>query len=269
MLARAMRHRPSSSGWRSISRTLRGNSGSSSRNSTPLCARLTSPGRGVPEPPPDQAGVRNGVMRRAERALREQPSPVGSSPATLWTWVVSIASANVSGGRMPASASRAWSCPNPAARSSAHCGTRRRHLQRPFRHGLAAHVAEIRRPSVRGRQSGGGALGENCPAGQHATTSARCRTPKLHAFHHRGLRRIFRGHTDWVCLCRARTPPSTARRAPAGWRRRAKARPQAGAVEAPTAPMAPRMPTAIGRSNPAPSLRTLAGARLMVTVLLG
>ena len=36
-----------------------------------------------------------------------------------------------------------------------------------------------------------------------------------------------------------------------------------------TAPIAPRMPMAIGRSKPAPSLRTLAGARLMVTRLLG
>jgi hypothetical protein len=33
--------------------------------------------------------------------------------------------------------------------------------------------------------------------------------------------------------------------------------------------MAPRIATAIGRSKPAPSLRTLAGARLIVTDLLG
>ena len=36
-----------------------------------------------------------------------------------------------------------------------------------------------------------------------------------------------------------------------------------------TMPIAPRMPSAIGRSNPAPSLRTLAGARLMVTDFVG
>ena len=35
---------PSSSGWRSVSRTSRWNSGSSSRKRTPLCARLISPG---------------------------------------------------------------------------------------------------------------------------------------------------------------------------------------------------------------------------------
>jgi hypothetical protein len=34
-------------------------------------------------------------------------------------------------------------------------------------------------------------------------------------------------------------------------------------------PIAPRIPMAMGRSNPTPSLRTLAGARLMVTAFLG
>ncbi len=36
---------PSSSGWRSTSRTFFRNSGSSSKKSTPLCAKETSPGR--------------------------------------------------------------------------------------------------------------------------------------------------------------------------------------------------------------------------------
>ena len=49
--ARAIVTRPSSSGWRSTSSTWRLNSSISSRNSTPWCARLTSPGRGC-EPPP-------------------------------------------------------------------------------------------------------------------------------------------------------------------------------------------------------------------------
>ena len=38
--------RPSSSGWRSASRLGRGNSDSSSRNSTPWCASVASPGAG-------------------------------------------------------------------------------------------------------------------------------------------------------------------------------------------------------------------------------
>ena len=72
---------PSSSGWRSTSSVSRANSGSSSRNSTPLCARLTSPGRGT-DPPPTMAveltlwcGLRKG------RCLIS-PVPPRSSPAT-------------------------------------------------------------------------------------------------------------------------------------------------------------------------------------------
>jgi hypothetical protein len=51
MVVRAMETLPSSSGWRITSNTVRGNSGSSSRNSTPLCASETSPGRGTMPPP--------------------------------------------------------------------------------------------------------------------------------------------------------------------------------------------------------------------------
>ena len=49
--ARAIATRPSSSGWRSASRTSRPNSGSSSRKRTPWSARVTSPGAS-PGPPP-------------------------------------------------------------------------------------------------------------------------------------------------------------------------------------------------------------------------
>ena len=48
---REMETLPSSSGWRSTSRTCFLNSGSSSRNRTPLWARETSPGLGVVPPP--------------------------------------------------------------------------------------------------------------------------------------------------------------------------------------------------------------------------
>jgi len=47
MAAREMVTRRSSSGWRITSSTLRGNSGSSSRKSTPLWESETSPGRGM------------------------------------------------------------------------------------------------------------------------------------------------------------------------------------------------------------------------------
>ena len=41
----------SSNGWRRDSRTLFSNSGNSSKKSTPLCARVTSPGFGFAPPP--------------------------------------------------------------------------------------------------------------------------------------------------------------------------------------------------------------------------
>ena len=103
----------SSNGWRSISSTLRANSGSSSRKSTPLCARLTSPGRGMPEPPPISPAS-DTVWCGARRGLCDnRPAPRGSRPATLWICVVSSASWNVSGGRMPANRFASIDLPEP------------------------------------------------------------------------------------------------------------------------------------------------------------
>ena len=70
--ARAMRTHPSSSGCRSTSSTCRLNSGISSRKSTPWCARLISPGRGMLTAA-DERDVRDRVMRRAKRPLAQQP----------------------------------------------------------------------------------------------------------------------------------------------------------------------------------------------------
>jgi hypothetical protein len=55
-LARLIVVRPVSVGWRSASSAGRGNSGHSSRNSTPRCAMLISPGR-ARLPPPISAGI--------------------------------------------------------------------------------------------------------------------------------------------------------------------------------------------------------------------
>ncbi len=72
-LARAMWTAPNSRGWRSVSSARRLNSGISSRNRTPRCARLSSPGRGW-LPPPMSAISRARVMRCAERARVHQPA---------------------------------------------------------------------------------------------------------------------------------------------------------------------------------------------------
>jgi len=62
-IARLIVTSPSSSGWRSTSRVRRLNSGNSSRNSTPLWARLISPGVGMLPPPtsPASLSVSNGA----------------------------------------------------------------------------------------------------------------------------------------------------------------------------------------------------------------
>ena len=117
---------PSSSGWRSASSAGRGNSGSSSRNSTPRCARLASPGRG-PGAAADDRGRRGPVVRRAKRRPRDRaPRPGGSSPATEWIRVTSSASSARAAAGSPAAAARASSCRCPAARRAAGCGRPRR-----------------------------------------------------------------------------------------------------------------------------------------------
>ena len=83
---------PSSSGWRNTSSVSRENSGSSSRNSTPLWARLTSPGRGWLPPPAMAVALTLWCGLRKGRC-RSSPVPPGTSPATEYTAVVSSDSA--------------------------------------------------------------------------------------------------------------------------------------------------------------------------------
>ena len=71
----------SSSGWRSTSSTLRPNSGSSSRNSTPLWASDTSPGMG--DCPPPISATCDAVWcgaRKGRRVMRCPDTP--ALPAT-------------------------------------------------------------------------------------------------------------------------------------------------------------------------------------------
>ena len=101
-LARLTEMEPSSMGSRRASRTLRLNSGSSSRNKTPLCARLASPGaRRVPPPTRETIeaewwGERNG---RAVTGLKPPESP--ARLAHEWMRVVSSTSCSVISGSIP------------------------------------------------------------------------------------------------------------------------------------------------------------------------
>ncbi len=73
-LARLTRTTPSSSGWRSPSSTGAMNSASSSRNSTPWFARLSSPGRIDAPPPPTSETIDELWCGAAERWVADQPA---------------------------------------------------------------------------------------------------------------------------------------------------------------------------------------------------
>ena len=141
--ARAIVTVPSSSGWRSTSSVWRLNSGSSSRNSTPLWASEISPGEGV-EPPPTRpallivwCGERNGPDGQ-QRLAGLQPAHGAIDPRGFDRFVgrqVGQDRGHPLGQHRLARAGRAeHQDVVPAAG---------RHGQRPLGHLLAADVGEI------------------------------------------------------------------------------------------------------------------------------
>ena len=88
---------PSSSGCRIASRTSRRNSGNSSRNKTPWCASVTSPGR-MSVPPPSRLAAEL-VWCGARRVLCVPL--LSDSPAVACTCRTASRSLADSGGRMP------------------------------------------------------------------------------------------------------------------------------------------------------------------------
>ena len=151
---------------------------------------------------------------------------------------------------------------------------RRRYFESALGSGLAAHVAEVE--SRRYWTSAPLAPHASCGvklirvvAGTRPLRSdAACRTRA--GRRHRGLGGVIGGHQQVRDLLRRaqaaiESAPRTGRTAPSSDNSPTNRCSSRG----PTVPIAPRIPSAIGRSNPAPSFRTLAGARLMVTHLLG
>jgi len=91
----------SSNGWRITSKTVRLNSGNSSKNSTPLCAMEISPGCGYC-PPPTRA--MSEIVWCGERNGRWHIKPLSFIfPTTECIFVVSSASCMVIGGKIEAS----------------------------------------------------------------------------------------------------------------------------------------------------------------------
>ncbi len=88
---------PSSSGCLNTSRTFLLNSGNSSRKSTPLCARLTSPGFGICPPPTIATSDKVWCGERKDRvAISDWPWM--RRPTALWILVVCSASSKVISG---------------------------------------------------------------------------------------------------------------------------------------------------------------------------
>ena len=143
--ARAIVTVPSSSGCRNTSSTFRGNSGSSSRNSSPLWARLTSPGRGI-IPPPISHRIRDGMVRGSKGTMRHNPSSASRTPATECIFVVSSASSNRSGARIDGSRFASIVFPEPGGPIiNTLCPHATGYLQRPLRCMLTAHIFEVER----------------------------------------------------------------------------------------------------------------------------
>src|SRR3954469_1081155 len=97
--AREIVTRRSSMGWRITSKTVRLNSGNSSKNNTPLCDKDISPGCGTLPPPTNATSLIVWCGERNGRLLTNE-LPSGNLPATLCILVVSNASCKLKGGRI-------------------------------------------------------------------------------------------------------------------------------------------------------------------------
>ena len=110
---RAMVISPLSSGWRSASMTSVRNSGNSSRNSTPQCARLTSPGRTRPVPPPSRLALLASWWGAKNGGRVSRSSPGSSAPASEWIAVSSSDSSRRQVGQEPGIRSASVVLPGP------------------------------------------------------------------------------------------------------------------------------------------------------------
>ncbi|MEY5014481.1 MAG: hypothetical protein RIS92_839 [Verrucomicrobiota bacterium] len=89
------------------------NSGNSSRNRTPLCARLTSPGDGIAEPPRRPASEMVWWGDRKGRVEMTDADFPRRSPHVLWMRVVSMASSSDMGGMRPGMRFASMDLPQP------------------------------------------------------------------------------------------------------------------------------------------------------------
>ncbi len=265
---------PSSSGSRRLSSTGRANSGSSSRKSTPRCARLTSPGRGT-RPPPTIAAVECGVVRRSHRPAADERSPAREKPR-----------AGVDAGhfeRLLAAHRRQQPRQCSGHHGLARSGrteqqqvvtARRGDHERTLRGLLSADLREVdlrdgvaeerlgfdRRHRTRAPRARSGRRRRRSVARSRAPRARRPSPPRPRSppeARPRGGRDASRGSRGSSRLRTGRSRPSRASSpAKIAW--------SSGSPRPSIAPSAASSPIAIGRSKTGPSLRRSPGARLIV-----
>lgn len=148
--------RPDSIGWRRDSPVCLGNSGSSSRNSTPRCARLTSPGR-ASLPAASLRRLRRGMVRLAIGRAQQQQPPARQHAGDT----VDPAGLQHLPGVRGRAAGRAAApppstCRNRGDRSSAGCVPRQRRSPRHAWRIPSLHIGKVRHAGRFGDARSGG-----------------------------------------------------------------------------------------------------------------
>ena len=271
---------PDSSGSRKASSAARGNSGSSSRNSTPLCASEISPGLGG-EPPPTSATA---LAEWCGAQVGRKPHWASEKrPARLAMAALCSASGALMGGSRPAKRCASMDLPVPGGPDmsrlwppAAAISSARLAAAWPFTSarsgywGAAAGVApaSLAQPLAASEAGGGAPSGRNC-----ATTSSKWRArytsmPGASAASSAlpgGSTRRTRAASFVCAACRAAavaSAPRTGRSSPESDSSPANSQP--ASLRPSIWPLAARMPSAMGRSKRPESLGKSAGARLTV-----
>ena len=260
---RTIATRPSSSGWRSASSAERANSDSSSRNSTPWCASVTSPGAGH-RAAADQPRRRDRVVRRAERPRLDEPAARVQAGDRVDARDLDRLAARRAAAGSTAPAARASSCRCPAGRGGTGCGRppRRRRSRAAARRGRG------RRPCPAARAAAGSSrlrdgLGQRrhlgAPGEDVGHLVQRVDRDDLDALDQRRLARP-RGRDDDPRAARARAVPCATASAPRIGRSSpvsdsSPANTQPSTCSRSTWPLAARIAIASGRSKPGPILR--------------
>ena len=224
----------------------------------------------------DERDVRDRVMRRAERPLRQQAAcrSAGARRPSGWTSPRAPPRTSAAGGWPPL----AWpssSCRRPAGRPSARCGRRRRRSRAPAAPapGRARPRSRRRTPSRRGAATGGTAAGD----ARNATGSfsaddrfgERADGIELEAFDDGGFAAVGMGQQQRRDSDARRAAAAIGSTPRAVWMPPSSDSSPSSRMSAMSrrvmCPAAARTPSAIGRSNDEPALRMSAGARFTVT----